>query len=344
MVDLHFTREQDELRRAFADLFSKHASIERVRSAEPLGYDERLWMQLVNVGAPLMGVPEPSGGMGASALDTALAAYELGRHIAPAPMIEAMVAANLLAAAGGQDDVLAEIATGAVLPTIALGHVTGEVARMVPAGAVADLLVVLRGDELLVSRRDGARPHVPAVPNLADAPIASWDLDGPAAVIALGKRARRLHADAVSEWQVLTAAALSGLGTSALELGVNYVKQRHAFGVPLGWFQSVQHRLADVATAGEGAELLCWEAAWARATGDPRAAALAIMALLFAGESAFQTCRASLQFHGGYGYTLEYDIQLFFRRAKAWPLALGPPAVRYQRLADLLYRPGREVP
>jgi alkylation response protein AidB-like acyl-CoA dehydrogenase len=125
---------------------------------------------------------------------------------------------------------------------------------------------------------------------------------------------------------------------------VNYVKQRHAFGVPLGWFQSVQHRLADVATAGEGAELLCWEAAWARATGDPRAAALAIMALLFAGESAFQTCRASLQFHGGYGYTLEYDIQLFFRRAKAWPLALGPPAVRYQRLADLLYRPGSEVP
>jgi alkylation response protein AidB-like acyl-CoA dehydrogenase len=259
-------------------------------------------------------------------------------------MIEAMVAANLLAAVGGQDDVLAEIATGAVLPTIALASVTGEVARMVPAGAVADLLVVLRGDELLVSRRDGARPHVPAAPNLANAPIASWDLDGPAAVIAEGQRARRLHADAVSEWQVLTAAALSGLGASALEQGVDYVKQRHAFGVPLGWFQSVQHRLADVATAGEGAELLCREAAWARATGDPRAAALAIMALLFAGESAFQTCRASLQFHGGYGYTLEYDIQLFFRRAKAWPLALGSPAVRYQRLADLLYRPGSEVP
>jgi alkylation response protein AidB-like acyl-CoA dehydrogenase len=342
MADLQFTREQDELRRAFADLFSKHASIERVRSAEPLGFDERLWMQLVNVGAPLMGVPEPSGGMGASTLDTALAAYELGRHIAPAPMIEAMVAANLLAAAGGQDDVLAEIATGAVLPTIALAGVTGGVARTVPAGAVADVLVVLRGDELLVSRRDGARPHVPAVPNLANAPIASWDIDGPA-VIAKGQRARRLHADAVSEWQALTAAALSGLGASALQLGVDYVKQRHAFGVPLGWFQSVQHRLADVATAGEGAELLCWEAAWARATGDPRAAALAIMALLFAGESAFQTCRASLQFHGGYGYTLEYDIQLFFRRAKAWPLALGSPAVRYQRLADLLYRPESEA-
>ncbi len=198
MVDLSFSQEQDALRRSFADLFGKHASIERVRAAEPQGFDERLWMELVNVGAPLMGVPECYGGMGASTLDATLAAYEYGRHIAPAPMIEAMIAANLLAAAGGQDDALAEIGTGAVLPTIALAGVPGAVARMVPAGAVADLLVALRGDELLVSRRHGVRPHVAVAPNLANAPIASWDLDGPVAVIADGDRAQRLFADAVS--------------------------------------------------------------------------------------------------------------------------------------------------
>jgi alkylation response protein AidB-like acyl-CoA dehydrogenase len=86
-----------------------------------------------------------------------------------------------------------------------------------------------------------------------------------------------------------------------------------------------------------------WEAAWARgdaAGAAERAEVLARMALLFAAETAFDICRASLQFHGGYGYTLEYDIQLYFRRAKAWPLAIGSPAVLYDRLGSALFASG----
>jgi alkylation response protein AidB-like acyl-CoA dehydrogenase len=89
--------------------------------------------------------------------------------------------------------------------------------------------------------------------------------------------------------------------------------------------------------AGDGSQLLVYEAAWARDTDRPDAAALASMAFLFSAEYAFRTARECLQFHGGYGVTLEYDIQLYFRRAKAWPLALGDPRREYRRLAALVY-------
>jgi len=161
-------------------------------------------------------------------------------------------------------------------------------------------------------------------------------------VLASGPQAVGLYADAVADWKLLTAAALGGLRATALELGVSYVKARQAFGVIIGSFQAVQHRLADLVVAGDGAQLLTYEAAWARdtaqpGTGQPDAAALASMAFLFNADCAFRTARECLQFHGGYGVTLEYDIQLYFRRAKAWPLALGDPRREYQRLADLAY-------
>jgi len=175
--------------------------------------------------------------------------------------------------------------------------------------------------------------------------IPLWQLD---THIAVHSALRPAHVDpllvfdAVADWKLLTAAALGGLRATALELGVSYVKARQAFGVIIGSFQAVQHRLADLVVAGDGAQLLTYEAAWARdtaqpGTGQPDAAALASMAFLFNADCAFRTARECLQFHGGYGVTLEYDIQLYFRRAKAWPLALGDPRREYQRLADLAY-------
>ena len=141
----------------------------------------------------------------------------------------------------------------------------------------------------------------------------------------------------MSQWKLLTGAALGGLRAAALELGLSYVKARKAFGVIIGSFQAIQHRLADLVVAGDGAQLLMYEAAWARDNGEPGAAALASMAFLFAADVAFRTTRECLQFHGGYGVTLEYDIQLYFRRTKAWPLALGDSRREYQRLAGLVY-------
>jgi alkylation response protein AidB-like acyl-CoA dehydrogenase len=115
------------------------------------------------------------------------------------------------------------------------------------------------------------------------------------------------------------------------------VKQRHAFSVLIASFQTVQHRLADSVTYLEGARLLAYEAGWAADEGLGNWYALAEMAFLFSAEVAFRVAAENLHFHGGYGYTLEYDIQLFFRRAKAWPLSYGDPKDGYQSLAARLF-------
>jgi alkylation response protein AidB-like acyl-CoA dehydrogenase len=352
-MDLSLGEDQLTLRTAFAEFFDKEATVERVRAAEPLGFDQDLWAKLAGTGAVAMGLPEDAGGGGASNLDLALVAEQYGRRIAPVPFIEAAAAGAVLAQAGlaqagvadhvlaqaGAADLIGGVADGSTVATIALSPARDGRLRLVPAGAVAEIVVALDGDRLIALRREpGPRPHVPASPNFGTSPLADWPLeDGERIELAAGPRAVQLYQDGVSLWQLLMAAALGGLRASALELGVSYVKARKAFGVIIGSFQAIQHRLADLAVAGDGAQLLMYEAAWARDTGQPEAAALASMAFLFTADCAFRTTRECLQFHGGYGFTLEYDIQLYFRRAKAWPLALGDPKREYQRLADLVY-------
>src|ERR1700722_11848662 len=348
-MDLSLGEDQLSLRAAFAEFFDKEATVERVRAAEPLGFDQDLWAKLAGTGAVAMGLPEDAGGGGASNLDLALVAEQYGRRLAPVPFIEAAVAGAVLAQAGlaqaGAADLIGGVADGRTVATIALSPARDGRLRLVPAGAVAEIVIALDGDRLIALRREpGPRPHVPATPNFGTSPLADGPLeDGERIELAGGPRAVQLYQDGVSLWQLLMAAALGGLRASALELGVSYVKARKAFGVIIGSFQAIQHRLADLAVAGDGAQLLMYEAAWARDTGQPEAAALASMAFLFAADCAFRTCRECLQFHGGYGFTLEYDIQLYFRRAKAWPLALGDPKREYQRLADLVY-PEQEGP
>jgi alkylation response protein AidB-like acyl-CoA dehydrogenase len=340
-MDLTFDDDQQALRDSFAGFFANLSGTGVVRAAEPLGFDDKLWDQLVGTGAPTMAVPEASGGGGARVTDVVIVAQEFGRRLAPVPLVESVVAADVLFAAAAPPELLAGLVDGSLLATVALAPAREGVARLVPAGAVADVAVVLDGDELVALRRPrGPRPHSTPPENLGSSPIANWPLDDPSIerhVLADGPHAAQLHRGAVVEWQLFTAAALDGLRSEALDIGVEYVKSRVAFGVPIGAFQAIQHRLADVVTAGEGAQLLLYEAAWARDEGRPEADRLATMAFLYEASVAQLTTRESLQFHGGYGYTLEYDIQLYFRRARAWPLALGDPSLAYRSLATDLF-------
>ena len=200
------------------------------------------------------------------------------------------------------------------------------------------MLAGLDGDELAVVVAEP--PGDGAVHNLGDGPVADRSLrSGTRTVVARDAAARACHEAAVDEWRVLAAGALVGLGGAALELGTEYAKQRHQFGVPIGSFQSIAHGLADVATAVDGARLLAREAAWAADEGEADATALARMAFLFAARTAQRATDVALHVYGGYGFTLEYDIQLYYRRAKAWPLALGDPRRGTLHLADALFGP-----
>ena len=338
-MDLDPTDEQQSIVDVFGGLAERTIPLDRLRDHEPLGFAPELWEQLVAVGAPGMAVPEPAGGAGATLLDLALAVEALGRRLAPAPLTEHAVAARLLARV---DALAPDVLDGARIATLALRPARDRTARLVPAGAVATTVVAFDGADLVVLDGEPG-PHVP---NLASAPLADRDLGG-AHVVASGALAASLYEQAVDEWRVLTASALVGLGLGALEIGVRYVIEREQFGVPIGSFQAIQHPLADVSVALDGAQLLARKAAWAHETshsgapghaGVPDGAAeLGAMAFLFAAEQAQRASDRALHFHGGYGFMEEYDIQLFYRRAKGWANVLDEPAREYARLADLRY-------
>jgi alkylation response protein AidB-like acyl-CoA dehydrogenase len=348
IMDLDLTDDQLALRMTVSGLFEKESSTVAVRAAEPLGFDARLWAKVTDMGLTTITVPEAQGGGGCGFVDLAIAVEEAGRSLAPVPLIEAAAANHLLASLADSGDDAARVALGRAvsgesLVTLALHPSVGDVAASVPAGAVADAVVVLQGDELVLVRRPDIGPTTPGTThtNLGALPIADCRIDhGERIVIARGRRALEAHRASVAHWELLTAVALVGLGARALDIGREYVMERRAFGVLIGSFQTIQHRLADNATALDGACLLAHEAAWAQDVGRADAAELATMSFLFAGETAFKTAADSLQFHGGYGYTLECDIQLFLRRAKAWVLVVGDPKRRYAQLAHRLYQDG----
>ncbi len=155
--------------------------------------------------------------------------------------------------------------------------------------------------------------------------------------LARGAEAGAAYRLGLAEWKLLMAFSLVGLSRSALEQGARYAKERIQFGVPIGSFQAIAHPLADCATRVDGAELLCWEAAWARDVEPERFEALAAMAFVWAGQTAQRTASVSLHTHGGYGFSLEYDIQLHYRRAFAWPLLAGGTREERSRIAALVF-------
>ena len=344
-MDLDLTHDQETFREMVGDFFERESPITVVRASEPLGFDLHLWRQVAAMGLCAITVPEIFGGGGAGWMDLALVVELAGRSLSPVPLIETAIANIVLASlCPGTDNVLTGAVCGDLLATVALNPAMDHLVTMVPAGAVADVIVALDGDELVAVRDPDFGPTQPRgqLSNLGSMPIANRRLDsGERMVLARGERAVVTHRKALRYWELLTGTALVGLASRALELGLDYVQQREAFGVPVANFQTVQHRLADNATALDGARLLAYEAAWMQDVEAPTAEEFSSMAALFGADVAFKTAADSLQFHGGYGYTLEYDIQLYFRRAKAWPLLAGDPRLRYAELAHRMYDVGR---
>ena len=287
-MDLELSVEQQDIVELFSSLAERFCPLATLREHEDLGFSTELWEQLVTVGAPGMAVSEEGGGGGSTLLDLALVAEALGARLAPVPFVEHVVTARLLERVGTiGSDAFRAIVDGDAIATLALQPAIDGRARLVPAGAIADAVLVLDGDELALVR---SSPPGVAVPNLASAPLADRAVHASAGVdrdvLAQGDEARALHDAAVDEWRALTASALVGVGIGALAIGTTYVTERHQFGVPIGSFQAIQHALADVSVALDGAQLLARKAAWALDTERPDAVDLAAMALLFCAEHA----------------------------------------------------------
>ena len=336
-LDLSFTEDQQALSQLFGDFFAKSSPTSVVRTAEPLGFDPLLWQASAAVGLPGMGADAEDGG--ATLPQLVVVAEQFGRHIAPLPVVEHLVATRALGA--GWDDLFdgSSIATLAVRPPVSPG-----IWKLVPGGAVADVVIGLHEGSTVAIRSTPARV---APRNHACAPVADR-------AIAEGNRTEigspPIWERALVEWKVLTAAALTGLAERALEIGVQYTKTREQFGQPIGGFQSIQHGLADLAGMVAGSRLLAHKAAWALENSESAPQVfdvfdnevwdgqiLASMAVIFAGDVAAEVTKRALHYHGGAGFAEEYDIQLYYRRARGWPLILDDPGRSTLALADQLF-------
>jgi alkylation response protein AidB-like acyl-CoA dehydrogenase len=335
-MHLQITEEQDALRDAVSSFLEKASSPEAIREAEPLGWDEKVWAGLTEMGVPTLGVGEDLGGSGASVRDIAVVAEAAGARLAPAPVVEAMVAARLLARfPEAAAPFLQPLIEGGAPVTLAVQPTSGGVARVVPGAAVAAAVIALDGDELVVvpTPGDGTSFH-----DLGTSPVADVDLTAEGrTVLATGTEAHAAFALATDEWRALTARWFVGLAREAQAIGVQYAKDRKQFDAPIGSFQAIQHRFADLATDLEGVDLLSNKAVWALDVADPIARSFPGMAFWFAGDVAQRIASWSLHVHGGYGFMEEYDIQLYFRRAKGTRLLAGDPRRDAIALAGRLF-------
>jgi alkylation response protein AidB-like acyl-CoA dehydrogenase len=336
--DFSLDEEQEAVEAAFRGFFDKRCGAARVRESEGQGWDPALWSELTELRAVRMGVPETAGGDGGGLVELALMCEAAGRRAAPVPLVESVVAARLLAALDhdAARAALKQVLDGAVATVVPLTGARGSRA-LVPAGAAANLVLALvEGALVLIEVADPP----PMVPNLASSPLAWLDLDG-GIELARGGAAAAAFATALREWRMLTAALLVGAGEASLQLGVEYAKDRIAFGVPIGSFQAIAHPLADVATAVTSARRLTRKACWFADHDPAHLRALPSMAFVHAAESAEQAGAVAIHVQGGFGFTLESDVQLFYRRAKGWPLVAGDRRAEVRRIADVLH--GREV-
>jgi len=336
-MDLSFTPDQEALRQAATRLYAKESHGERVRELEPEGFDPALWSAVVDMGLPTMALPEADGGAGASLTDLASAVEVHGAHLGLVPLVETAVAARLLAAVGAAAPLarLAEGASAALRVTDAPGPAP------VAFAAVADLVVTIDGDRVLVHDGPCGTPRATlaglAVAAVDPAPEGAEEVAAGPSVGAAVDRAR-------DEWRALTAVTQAGLARATLDLGVAYAKDRHQFGVPIASFQALQHRFADLHARVDAARLLAYEAVWALDEDDPTAPLRAAQAGWWCGEVAEEAAGFSLHVHGGYGFMLEYDVQLHVRRAKATRLLLGDPRRELPRIAERRWGDGAPTP
>jgi alkylation response protein AidB-like acyl-CoA dehydrogenase len=331
------TAEQAELRAVVRAFASRYATPEQVRTAteSQVGYDRQIWERLsAELGLCALAVPERHGGAGAGPREVAVAVEELGRVLLPSPYLSTVAAALALSRAAEDGDgaaaaerYLPGLADGSTIGALALdadvtaadGGVTGTAPNVVD-GAAAGLLLVRCGDQLLAVAAADARV----------APLNTLDQTRCQAV-ARFDRAQALAAGsaayAIAVHRVLLAAECVAAAEHCLDATVDYLKARRQFGRPIGSFQALQHRAADLAVAVTGARATAQAAVWTAAADPAGLAALAPLAALHCSRTFLQVAAEMIQLHGGIGFTWEHEAHRYFKRAKSAQLLLGPVSV-----------------
>jgi len=321
MIDFDFTDEQRALRDVARDLFTKNSPPELIRERWKGERDPKLWRAIAEVGLLGVIVPERFGGSGGDETDLVLVLEEAGRAALPEPFLETLVASRLIHLGGS--DVLRQI----WLPRIASGNAAATLALetdpFVAYADIADVILLLdpTGARLLTREDFTARP------------VESMDPARPLFTVE-SKRGERLNLTApASRAAAAIAAAQNGVAQHLLEQTTEYVAARKQFGRPVGSFQAVKHKLANVHVAIEASRPAAWHAAYAFAQDLPEAPRAASVAKVAASHAESLANAEALQCHGGIGFTWEHDLHIWLKRGLALQPAFGTPAEHRAMLA-----------
>ncbi|MFC5750979.1 acyl-CoA dehydrogenase family protein [Actinomadura rugatobispora] len=323
--------EGEELASVVRDLLEGHAGIDHLKERLDAGsaHAPDLWRRLAGIGLVSALVAEEHGGVGLGPADLAPTLVALGEYALPEPFVEtAVVGATVLGEFAARDaraaEWLARLAAGDLLVAVAFEGRTGYVAY----AADADLLLDLRqdGSVRVHAAGDLVVEEQPAVDPLR--PIARVRPAGDGVLLG---RSPELTERAWNLAVASTACLLAGTARRLLTLTVEYVSLRHQFGRPVGSFQAVKHKLADIAVRADMAVTGALDAV--AASGAPDAARRAAVAKAYAGDAAERANDEALQLHGGIGFTWEHHLHFWLKRALSLGAAYGSTTEHRRRLA-----------
>ncbi len=367
-MDLGLSEEQELLKNSAREFLEKECPEEHVRAMEEdeKGYSPELWKKMAELGWQGLMIPEEYGGAGFSFLDLCILVEEFGRALVPGPFIPNAVCAAELILAGTdaqKQKYLPNIASGAAIHTYAITEPSGRWDRegiemkatqagdeyilngtklFVPDAHVADYLHVVawkpdgRLSTFIVPR---AQPNISitvlkTIASDKQCEVVFNDVRVPAReVIDMDDAtARRLRNMATC----LECAYLVGLAQRDFEISVNYAKERVQFGRPIGSFQAIQHKAADMVTDVDGMRYIMYKAAWATSENEESQDMDVAMAKAWCSDASRRVVAHGQQIHGGIGFTKDYIIQLYFRRQKRAELFWGDGDYHRERVAQML--------
>lgn len=348
-MDFDLSPDQLALRDAACEFLDEQCPPARIRTvhAGDLGWDPQLWAAMVELGWLGAAVPEADGGLGLGIVELGVLLEQAGRHLVPVPFLSTAIAIDT-ARRVGDAALLGELLSGrtaCIAWSASASSVRSDGAVLagrsdpVAFAPVADVAVVL------AEEADGLAVFVVDLDAVGRPPrVSGMDLSRPLGWLDFDATpARRLGGADLAEYITdlgATATALELLGSSetAMELAVEYAKDRVQFGRPIGSFQAVKHRCADMLVDVEGIRSSAYWAAWCLGVDDPDRSIAASTAKTWATDASKRVMASALQVHGGIGFTWEHDLHLFMKRAQLDQVSFGDAVWHRTRLGALLRR------
>ncbi|HEV3048626.1 MAG TPA: acyl-CoA dehydrogenase family protein [Solirubrobacteraceae bacterium] len=331
-MDFGLTDDQRDIQRTARDLLAERSTFARVREhAEARSTDQALWRELCELGWPGIAIAEEHGGQGLGTIELSILCEELGRALAPVPFLASAMAACVIEQAGSpaaRERWLPGLASGETIG--ALASAADGTAGLVVGGAEAGVIVLIEedGSGRLVSAEDAEVTPIDAIdPTRSAARVSAPDGAGEPLEQGCPGLGRAL---------VAVSAELVGVSERALEMTVEYVKDRKQFGTPVGAYQAVSHRCAQMLLDTERARSATAQAAWSADANPDGLAEAAAMAKAAASDAGREVTTGAIQMHGGIGFTWEADVHWLYKRAQIDSALLGGASRHRARIAELL--------